>query len=664
MELYLTFHKVLDKLQEYQEQNPALNSFGYGNLIDFGKNVSGQTVQYPFMFVVPQSVQYDENTTTYQLSIIIADRLNEDLDNEKDCVSDCSIIARNLLSQIKRGNLQDYFETILPAQALPFIERFNDNVAGVALDLSLIVYEDINACIEYPSATPSNTPSQTPGAVSPTPTPTNTVTPTNTPSNTPSETPTGTPTNTPTNTQTNTSTVTPTPSITSSNTPTNTPTGTPTNTPTNSSTPSQTPTETPTNTPSETPTNTPTNTPTITPSNTPCVCESYTIGNTGFGSTNFNWTNCDGSLSSTTLSFGASMVICACLNSVTANLNGYITDNGICGQVTPTPTQTPTTTNTSTPTTTPTLTSTPTGTPTNTPTPSVTPTEPYDVYQFEECGNPSNVFRYENVPGILTTGTTYEITSSQTYNILTENNDDIITENNNNLVQENNLGFVGYATVVNYTGAGPVYSSSGMTFTVSNCPSPTPTPTNTATNTPTPSVTTTSTPSQTPTNTPSNTPTNTPTPSITPTITPTSSPTLVNYTMRYKWDYNGWCESGSIPTYRFTFQGNTFNYGSTIGWGCSDFTVSNALTPTGVTGTGDIVITRGICADISGSGQRTVFSWGRWYKNNVYQGEVQIGNPLRSLTRCPTQTTDVITLVGATISAGDSIIIEWEDRSR
>jgi len=154
MELYLTFHKVLDKLQEYQQQNPALNSFGYGNLIDFGKNVSGQTVQYPFLFVVPQSVQYDENTTTYQLSIIIADRLNEDLDNEKDCVSDCSIIARNLLSVIKRGWLMDYFETILPAQALPFIERFNDNVAGVALDLSLIVYEDINACVEYPSATP------------------------------------------------------------------------------------------------------------------------------------------------------------------------------------------------------------------------------------------------------------------------------------------------------------------------------------------------------------------------------------------------------------------------------------------------------------------------------------------------------------------------------
>lgn len=449
MELYLTFHKVLDKLQSYQEQNPALNSFGYGNLVDFGKNVSGQTVQYPLLFIVPQSVQYDENTTTYQLTAIIADRLNETLDNEKDAVSDCSIIARNLVSVIKRGFLQDYFETILPANALPFIERFNDNVAGVALDLNLIVYEDVNACIDYPSATPSNTPTSTPGAPSPTPTSSETPTPTPTPSVTESPVPV--------------------PSVTPTETPSSTPTSTPSETPTN--TPSETPTETPTNTPSETPTQTPTSTVTETPTNTP------TPSNT--------------------------------------------------------PSETPT--------------STPTETPTNTP--------------------------------------------SET---------------------------------------------------------PTSTPTATPTNTPTPSVS----------------PTKTATPTVTPTITPTKSPSLVNYTMRYKWDYVSWCESGQIPLFRATFQSSQFNYGSTIGWGCGDFTVSNALTPTGVTGTGNLVITRGICADSSGGGQRTSIYWARWYKNGVLQSDQSAAAPLRGLTVCPTQTTDSFTFTGVTISAGDSIIFEWEDRSR
>ena len=199
MEMYLTYHKVLDKLEQFQQNYCCLNSFGYGNLVDFGKNVSGQTVSYPYLFVVPLSVSYDQNTTTYQLSTIFADRLNENLDNEKDAVSDMSLAARQLLSEIWRGNLQDYFDAPLPVNGQPFMERFNDYVAGVALDLNLIVYEDINACEQWivvtPSVTPSMTPTHTPTATigfTPTQTPSQTSTPTVTPTvtRTPSVTPT------------------------------------------------------------------------------------------------------------------------------------------------------------------------------------------------------------------------------------------------------------------------------------------------------------------------------------------------------------------------------------------------------------------------------------------------------------------------------------------
>ena len=204
METYITFHKIISLLQEYQEGNPMINSFGYGNLVDFGKNVSGSTVVYPFLFVVPLSITYDENTTTYQVTLIFADRLNDNLDNEVDCISDSSLNARNFLSEIRRGNLQDYFDITLPQSAQPFLDRFNDNVAGVALDANIIVYEDINACPQYPTPTPSSTPNQ--------PTPSQTSTPTVTPTNTATPTVTPTITRTPNVTPTNTSTPSPTPS--------------------------------------------------------------------------------------------------------------------------------------------------------------------------------------------------------------------------------------------------------------------------------------------------------------------------------------------------------------------------------------------------------------------------------------------------------------------
>ena len=156
MNQYITFHKILDYLQEWVDGSPIMNTFGYGNLVDFGKNISGTTTpNYPFLFAVPQAITYDENTTTYQLTLIFADILNTDLDNEKDCVSDMSLQARRFLSSIKWGSktypyMYDNMDCIIPAQAIPFFERMSDHVAGVALDTNIIIFEDLNACDYYP----------------------------------------------------------------------------------------------------------------------------------------------------------------------------------------------------------------------------------------------------------------------------------------------------------------------------------------------------------------------------------------------------------------------------------------------------------------------------------------------------------------------------------
>jgi hypothetical protein len=201
MNEYVSLQKIITLFEEYQQSQfgIGLNGFGYGNIIDFGLNLTGGTqTLYPFMFITPINVSYDENITTYTISIIFADRINDDKFNLVDVQSDMSIQAKRFISWIKRGmnqnpNLYDNMEINLPVTGIPFMERFNDYVGGIAIDAEVVVFEDINACDYYIPPTPSVTPTST---ITPTPTTTPTTTPTITPSSSPPPPPPPTPTST------------------------------------------------------------------------------------------------------------------------------------------------------------------------------------------------------------------------------------------------------------------------------------------------------------------------------------------------------------------------------------------------------------------------------------------------------------------------------------
>jgi hypothetical protein len=226
------------------------------------------------MFAVPQSIQYDDNITTYNMTLIFADILNWDLSNEKDCVSDMSLQARRFLSYVKRGIntfpvLYDNFDINLPVQAIPFFERFGDHVAGVAMEVPIMVFEDLNACDYYEEITP---------------TPTSTVT----------------------------ATVTPTPTI------------TPSITPSISVSPSVTPTST------TTPTITPTTTLTPTPTLTPGACRLYSAVAFSYPET-INFTNCNGNPDSrTNTGWSCPINFCAVQGSIIPNPQFIVTDLGPC----------------------------------------------------------------------------------------------------------------------------------------------------------------------------------------------------------------------------------------------------------------------------------------------------------------------------------------------
>jgi len=74
MEEYVSYHKIIQLFQDYQvsQQGIGLNSFGHGNIVMFGMTESGMTPTYPFMFVTPQNISYDEKLTIDRITLFRA----------------------------------------------------------------------------------------------------------------------------------------------------------------------------------------------------------------------------------------------------------------------------------------------------------------------------------------------------------------------------------------------------------------------------------------------------------------------------------------------------------------------------------------------------------------------------------------------------------------
>jgi len=155
MEQLTTFNKILKYIKQYQQQSPRMKSFGYGDIVYYATTNSG-TTEYPLVFVTPVGITYDENITTYNLSVIFGDIVNTDMSNEASVVSDMSLEAKRFIAEIKRGFLEDKIDVELPTLAQPFFERFNDHIGGVVLDINIIVNEYLDACLQFPSYTYPN----------------------------------------------------------------------------------------------------------------------------------------------------------------------------------------------------------------------------------------------------------------------------------------------------------------------------------------------------------------------------------------------------------------------------------------------------------------------------------------------------------------------------
>ena len=159
---YLNFKNIINDLKTLEYNHKQLNSFGVGDIKQLiyltqqnnkQDNTDNSAPIYPLMFVIPVSVNRDENFVTYSLNVLVCDVMNaNNYDIEVDLWSDTLQITEDILAQYKysvtnsQGDYENRYDLVLPTSITPFSEAFDDILVGWNLSLQIVVDAPLNRC--------------------------------------------------------------------------------------------------------------------------------------------------------------------------------------------------------------------------------------------------------------------------------------------------------------------------------------------------------------------------------------------------------------------------------------------------------------------------------------------------------------------------------------
>lgn len=140
----VTYYQIIDDLRGLSNAHEQLNSFGFGDLNQLTMDIeTKQSPIYTKLYVIPSDVALNQNQLTYNFQIIVADRLKDDYSNQRDVMNDTLEIMKDVYTFLY---LSEY-EAEWDATIEPFLERYEDVLAGWTMSLTITQPFEYNRCI-------------------------------------------------------------------------------------------------------------------------------------------------------------------------------------------------------------------------------------------------------------------------------------------------------------------------------------------------------------------------------------------------------------------------------------------------------------------------------------------------------------------------------------
>lgn len=148
------YYYIVNTLKTYLSNLNFINTITIGDI--FSVDLTKQTI-FPLAHIIVNTATIAETTMTLNVSILFMDIVDDSKqlitdiwqgnDNEQDVLNTQLTLAQKLTSDLLRGSLYTSLVQIQSEPtAEPFIDRFENKVAGWTLTFDVIVPNDMTIC--------------------------------------------------------------------------------------------------------------------------------------------------------------------------------------------------------------------------------------------------------------------------------------------------------------------------------------------------------------------------------------------------------------------------------------------------------------------------------------------------------------------------------------
>jgi hypothetical protein len=149
-----SFYLLTEAIKEELLNDPNVKTVTYGDITDI--DLSKQTI-FPLSHIMLNTVTNRDNVLVYNISVFAMDVVDNSKsettdifvgnDNEQDITNSMLSVLNKLATKLRKGTLyKEKYQLDADVVFEPFVERFENSLAGLVGTFDILVANDIDIC--------------------------------------------------------------------------------------------------------------------------------------------------------------------------------------------------------------------------------------------------------------------------------------------------------------------------------------------------------------------------------------------------------------------------------------------------------------------------------------------------------------------------------------